>query len=70
MNPKYVPQPTYELWMAAYSNGDLNSETKIMIFSLFQEAFIAKKTCESLLKALYDDYHIMEIRLNDGDKDV
>ena len=58
-----MSRPTYQVWMAAYVSGELDSEILIMETNVWDIAVVAKLAVNETLKAKYDDRYIAEIRI-------
>lgn len=58
-----ISRPVFQVWMAAYVNGDLDGETLIMETNVWDIAVVAKFAVTETLKAKFDDRYIAEIRI-------
>lgn len=58
-----IERPVYQIWMAAYVSGEIDSEILIMETNIWDFAFIAKNAVNETLKAKFDDYYSAEIRI-------
>ena len=59
-----ITRPTFQVWMAAYVNGEVDREILIMETNVWDIAVVAKFAVTETLKATtYDIAYIAEIRI-------
>lgn len=61
-----IERPVYQVWIAAYVGGEIDSQILIMETNVWDFAFVAKNAVNETLKSRFDDYYSAEIRLKGG----